>query len=96
MIRTVVVCEAQVPFVEGGAEFHVRELVRQLRLHGFRAELVSIPFKWYPKEEILAHAAAWRLIDLSESNGLPIDLAIGTKFPSYFVRHPNKVTWLIH
>jgi glycosyltransferase involved in cell wall biosynthesis len=95
-IRSIVVCEAQVPFVEGGAEFHVRELVRQLRAHGFEAERVSIPFKWYPKEEILAHAAAWRLIDLSESNGRPIDLAIGTKFPSYFVRHPRKVAWLIH
>jgi glycosyltransferase involved in cell wall biosynthesis len=95
-IRTVVVCEAQVPFVEGGAEYHVRELIRQLRLHGYRAELVSLPFKWYPKTEILPHAAAWRLLDLSESNGMPIDLAIGTKFPSYFVRHPRKVTWLIH
>ena len=96
MIRTVVVCEAQVPFVEGGAEFHVRELVRQLRLRGFEAALVSVPFKWYPKEEILAHAAAWRLLDLTESNGRRIDLAIGSKFPSYFVRHPNKVAWLIH
>jgi glycosyltransferase involved in cell wall biosynthesis len=95
-IRTIVVCEAQVPFVEGGAEYHVRELVRQLRAHGYHVDRVSIPFKWYPKEEILAHAAAWRLIDLSESNGQPIDLAIGTKFPSYFVRHPRKVVWLIH
>ena len=64
--RRIVVCEAQVPFVEGGAEYHVRELVRQLRAHGFQTELVSIPFKWYPKDEILAHAAAWRLIDLSD------------------------------
>ncbi len=92
----IVVCEAQVPFVEGGAEYHVRELVRQLRLHGHQTELVSVPFKWYPKEEILTHAAAWRMLDLSESNGTPIDLAIGTKFPSYFVRHPHKVAWLIH
>jgi glycosyltransferase involved in cell wall biosynthesis len=95
-IRTIVVCEAQVPFVEGGAEFHVRELVAQLRRHGYAVELVSVPFKWYPKEEILAHAAAWRLLDLSESNGRTIDVAIGTKFPSYFVRHPRKVAWLIH
>ena len=95
-VRTVVVCEAQVPFVEGGTEYHVRTLVAHLRQHGYEAELVSIPFKWYPKNEILAHAAAWRLIDLSESNGRTIDLAIGSKFPSYFVRHPNKVTWLIH
>jgi glycosyltransferase involved in cell wall biosynthesis len=94
--QTVLVCEAQVPFVHGGAEVHVRQLVRELRQRGFSAELVSVPFKWYPKEEILPHAAAWRLLDLSESNGKPIDLVIGTKFPSYFVRHPNKVVWLIH
>jgi glycosyltransferase involved in cell wall biosynthesis len=57
---------------------------------------VSVPFKWYPKEEILPHAAAWRLLDLGESNGQRIDLVIATKFPSYFARHPNKVAWLIH
>ncbi len=95
-LRRVVVCEAQVPFVEGGAEYHVRELVRRLRLRGYETELVSLPFKWYPKPELLAHAAAWRLLDLSESNGRSIDLAIGSKFPTYFVRHPCKVTWLVH
>jgi glycosyltransferase involved in cell wall biosynthesis len=96
MIKTVLVCEAQVPFVHGGAELHVRGLVDQLRRHGYRAERVSVPFKWYPKEELLAHAAAWRMIDLSETNGERIDLVIATKFPTYFVRHPNKVTWLFH
>ena len=94
--KRVVVCEAQVPFVQGGAEFHVRELVRHLRAHGHEAELVSVPFKWYPKSEILAHAAAWRLLDLSETNGRPVDVLIGTKFPTYFARHPHKVAWLIH
>lgn len=84
------------PFVTGGAESHVRELVAHLRTHGFCVELVSLPFRWTPKEELLSHAAAWRLINLSESNGRPIDLVIATKFPTYFVRHPNKVTWLIH
>jgi len=82
--------------VHGGAEVHVRELVRELRERGHQAELVSVPFKWYPKDEILPHAAAWRLLDLSESNGQPIDLVIASKFPTYFVRHPNKVAWLIH
>jgi glycosyltransferase involved in cell wall biosynthesis len=95
-IDTILVCEAQVPFVHGGAEVHVRQLVRELRARGFQTELVSVPFKWYPKEEILPHAAAWRLLDLSESNGRPVDLVIGTKFPSYFARHPRKIAWLIH
>jgi len=95
-IRTILVCEAQVPLVQGGAESHVRQLVTHIEARGYQVGLVSIPFKWYPREEILAHAAAWRLIDLSESNGVPIDLVIATKFPSYFVRHPNKAAWLIH
>jgi glycosyltransferase involved in cell wall biosynthesis len=96
MTKTVLVCEAQVPFVHGGAELHVRGLVAELVRHGYRAERVSIPFKWYPKEELLAQAAAWRMIDLSESNGVPIDAVIATKFPTYFVRHPHKITWLFH
>lgn len=95
-VQTVLVCEAQVPFVHGGAEVHVRELARELRARGYATEIVSVPFKWYPKEEILPHAAAWRLLDLSESNGRPVDLVIATKFPTYFARHPNKVAWLIH
>jgi len=94
--RTVLVCEAQVPFVHGGAELHVRGLVAELTRRGYRAERASVPFKWYPKEELLTHAAAWRMIDLSESNGERIDTVIATKFPTYFVRHPNKVTWLFH
>ena len=95
-VKSVVVCEAQVPFVHGGAEIHVRELVRELTARGYDAELVSVPFKWYPKSEILPHAAAWRLLDLSESNGRPIDRVIASKFPTYFVRHPSKTAWLIH
>src|SRR5438034_2953059 len=85
--RTVLVCEAQVPFVHGGAERHVRGLVCELTRRGYRAERVSVPFKWYPKAELLTHAAAWRMIDLSESNGERIDAVIATKFPTYFVRH---------
>jgi glycosyltransferase involved in cell wall biosynthesis len=36
------------------------------------------------------------LLDVTESNGTPIDLVIPTKFPSYLVRHPRKVAWLFH
>src|SRR4026207_2372103 len=95
-VQTVLVCEAQVPFVHGGAEVHVRQLVKELRERGYATELVSVPFKWYPKEEILPHAAAWRLLDLRESNGRPIDLATVTTCPTYFSRHPNKVGGRIH
>ncbi len=95
-VRTVLVCETQVPFVRGGAELLVQQLVEELRRRGFETDRVSVPFKWYPKDELLPHAAAWGLLDLSESNGRPVDLVIATKFPTYLARHPRKVCWLVH
>jgi glycosyltransferase involved in cell wall biosynthesis len=41
-------------------------------------------------------ALAWRLLELRETTGRTPDLVIPTKFPSYLVRHPRKVTWLFH
>ncbi|MBI3047950.1 MAG: glycosyltransferase family 4 protein [Acidobacteria bacterium] len=95
-IRRIVVADAQVPFVEGGAELHVRALIEQLGRRGYEVEKVAIPFRPQPRSELLAQAAAWRLLDLSTSNAQPIDLLIATRFPSYFARHPRKVAWIIH
>jgi glycosyltransferase involved in cell wall biosynthesis len=95
-IRRIVVADAQVPFVMGGAELHVSGLIDQLRHRGYVVDRVAVPFKPYPKSELLAQAAAWRLLDLSTSNAQPVDLVIATRFPSYFVRHPRKVAWIIH
>lgn len=95
-LRRILVCETQVPFVRGGAELLVEQLVSELRTRGIDADRVSVPYKWYPKAQILAHAAAWRLLDLSGSNHRDVDLLIATKFPTYFARHPKKVCWLVH
>jgi glycosyltransferase involved in cell wall biosynthesis len=45
---------------------------------------------------VLTQAFLWRLLDLEEANQRPIDAVIATKFPSYAVRHPRKVVWLLH
>jgi glycosyltransferase involved in cell wall biosynthesis len=74
----------------------VAELRTQLERHGLRADVANVPFKWYPVSEIPRQALAWRLLDLTESNGTPVDLVIPTKFPTYLVRHPCKVAWLFH
>ena len=92
----VAVCHPQVPFDRGGAEILSDTLVEQLRRRGHEAELVAVPFKWYPPGRVLTNALAWRLLDLDEAQGRRIDLVIATKFPSYAVRHPNKVVWLVH
>lgn len=95
-IRTVAVCHPQVPFSDGGAERLAAGLVDALRARGLAADLVTVPFQWHPRRQILRSCLAWRLLDLAESNGRPIDLVIATKFPSYAVRHERKVTWLVH
>jgi glycosyltransferase involved in cell wall biosynthesis len=83
------VCGAQAPFVHGGAELHMENLVRALRDAGHRADLVRLPTAW-DKVRVFDAALAWRLVPIDA------DLVVATNFPSYFVRHPRKVVWLFH
>jgi glycosyltransferase involved in cell wall biosynthesis len=92
----IAVCHPQVPFSRGGAELLAETLVKELRSRGHDAELVTVPFKWYPGAQVLRNALVWRLLDLEEIQGACIDLVVATKFPSYAVRHPRKVVWLVH
>lgn len=90
------VVTVQVPFVEGGAEHHARNLVSALVRRGHIADLITIPFKWYPAQKIIDSMAMARMLDLTEANGVSIDLLIGLKFPAYLAPHPDKVLWILH
>jgi glycosyltransferase involved in cell wall biosynthesis len=92
----ILIATAQVPFVRGGAELLAEGLMRALRAQGHAAEIVAIPFKWYPPERILDQVLACRLLDVSESGGDSIDRVVGLKFPAYLIPHPHKVLWLLH
>jgi glycosyltransferase involved in cell wall biosynthesis len=85
-----------VPFVSGGAEIHVDSLHRELVARGFEVERITVPFVWPSRRQIVKSALAWRLLDLTPESGRPVDLVIATRFPSYAIRHPNKVVWVIH
>jgi glycosyltransferase involved in cell wall biosynthesis len=95
-IRNILICTTQVPFTTGGAESHVEGLRRAFVEAGYNAEVAALPFKWYPPGEIMRGALAWRMLDLSEANGKPIDLVVGMKFPAYLVAHRRKVLWIMH
>jgi len=92
----ILVCHPRIPFMRGGADAHVQGLVTALGEAGHQAESVTLPFKWYPAAELVHQMGMWRSVDLTESNGEPVDLVIALKFPAYLVRHPDKVIWLIH
>ena len=92
----IAVCRPQVPFARGGAEIFTDTLVDELRARGHEADIVSVPFKWYPGARVLTQAFLWRMVDLDEVDGSRIDIVIATKFPSYLVRHADKRVWLVH
>ncbi len=92
----IALCGTKVPFVSGGAEVLIESLRVELVARGFEVDVITLPFAWTTREKLLKSALAWRLVDLTEVAGKRIDRVIATRFPSYLVKHPNKVVWLVH
>lgn len=92
----VAIATVQVPFISGGAEIHAQLLRDNLVQRGHEADIVTIPFKWYPEETLLDSLRMAALVDLTQVNGEPIDQVIALKFPMYALRHPRKTVWLLH
>ncbi len=90
------ICSTQVPFSYGGAEMLVESLRDELKRRGFEVAVVTLPFAWSSRLQILKSALAWRMVDLTAAGGKKIDRVIATRFPSYAVQHPDKVVWLVH
>jgi len=89
------VVSPQVPYATGGAELHTDLLVAALEEAGHDVDLVTLPYIWTSDESSLQQCLAWRMVDLA-TEVAEIELVIATKFPSYLVRHPNKVAWIFH
>lgn len=92
----VAIASVQVPFIKGGAEILTNMLCDELKKRGHQADVVTIPFKWYPNKTLVDCMVAGRMLDLSEINGEKIDVVIAMKFPAYYLKHNNKVLWLMH
>ncbi|HVT18528.1 MAG TPA: glycosyltransferase family 4 protein [Thermoanaerobaculia bacterium] len=90
------ICGAKVPFAHGGAEMLIDSLRDELLARGCEVDVVTLPFHWPNRVELLKSSLAWRLVDLTAAEGKRIDRVIATRFPSYLVKHPNKVVWLVH
>jgi len=91
-----IVTACQVPFVSGGATYHIEGLVDALRRAGHTVELVRFPFQFQPESSILELMDHCQSLDLTRPNGQPVDRLISLQFPGYGVRHPHHVVWLMH
>lgn len=79
------------PYVRGGAEILVDDLLEQLRIRGHEADLYRIPFPNNFEIPLLETILATSMFRFDE-----YDRVIAFKFPAYCVNHPNKVMWMFH
>lgn len=79
------------PFVRGGAEILVDDLLEQLRVRGHEVALFRMPFPNNYETPLLETILAAKMFRFDE-----YDRVIAFKFPAYCVNHPNKVMWFFH
>lgn len=92
----ILVAWPKVPFMRGGTEYLVNSLVNQLKGKEWDIDTIELPFLYHSHESIMFSAMSWRLLDIEQVENKKVNLVIATKFPSYYIFHPNKVVWLIH
>jgi glycosyltransferase involved in cell wall biosynthesis len=91
----ILIASTYVPFVPGGATKIVHDLRDELRARGFETDTVLLPFdgSWPSVPE---QTLGLRLLDLREACGMRVDRLITVRYPSYALRHDDKVCWFIH
>ncbi len=92
----IAIATVQVPFIRGGAEIHAEMLRDELLKRHYEADIITIPFKWSGGDSLIKCMFMGRLMDITEVNGEKIDAVICTKFPAFYLKHPNKILWLCH
>jgi glycosyltransferase involved in cell wall biosynthesis len=85
-----------VPFMPGGADYHIAGIVEQLRAHGHEVELLRFPFKFSPLADIRRMMTFSETTELNIPNGVSVDKVVSLQFPSYGVQHDDHRVWLMH
>jgi glycosyltransferase involved in cell wall biosynthesis len=91
-MRIAVVAPSPVPFRTGGAERLFDGLTTAINERTeHAADLIKLPAPEHSFLEILDSYERFSELDVSH-----FDLVITTKYPSWMVKHPNKVLYLLH
>jgi glycosyltransferase involved in cell wall biosynthesis len=92
----ILVLNTQIPFCRGGAEVLAEDLLVHLRAAGHDAEILTLPFKWYPQQTLVNSILASKLFDITNFNGVNVDKVIALKFPMWLIPHPDMSLWILH
>jgi glycosyltransferase involved in cell wall biosynthesis len=92
----VLITSVQAPFIQGGAESLAVGLLNAIREAGHEVDIVTTPFRYEPPNEIIRSMKFWEEQDFTSFNGKEVDAVICLKFPTFYLRHPRKILWLLH
>lgn len=92
----IAIATVQVPFINGGAEALTEGLRDAILRSGHSADIISLPFRFFPESEILRSIRLWESEDYTELNLYEPDLVICLKFPAFYLKHPVKRAWILH
>uniref|UniRef100_A0A7C2NY05 Glycosyltransferase n=1 Tax=candidate division WOR-3 bacterium TaxID=2052148 RepID=A0A7C2NY05_UNCW3 len=92
----ILIFNTRVPFVRGGAETLEKGLMIALKNYGHESDIIRIMenhgASYYYLLKMIMQV---RLMEI-EDYPINIDRVIALKFPSYYVKHHNKVVWFLH
>ncbi|MDD5175810.1 MAG: glycosyltransferase family 4 protein [Sterolibacterium sp.] len=92
----IVIADVQVPFMRGGAELLAEGLRAACEAAGHQAEIIRLPFRFFPTADVRRCIAAWKAEDLRSLNLHNPERVIALRFPAYCLDYPGRVTWLLH
>ena len=92
----IIVTANAVPFIHGGADYHIEGLVEELRIRGHKVESIRFPFQFSPSSEVTNLMAFCESQNYICPNGQAVDRVISLQFPAYGVHHTSHVIWLMH
>ena len=92
----IILTASQVPFSEGGAEYHVKGLFEEIKKRGHQIELIRVPFMFSNHRHINATMTFCKNLNLNSFDGCSVDMVLSLQFPGYGVQHDNHRIWLMH
>ena len=92
----VAIATVQVPFITGGATLLAEGLRRAIAARDIAVQTVTLPFRFSPPAQVERSMRVWEEEDYTHLNYYEPDRVICLMFPSYGLRHPSKVVWMLH
>ncbi|MBK8321724.1 MAG: glycosyltransferase family 4 protein [Betaproteobacteria bacterium] len=92
----VAIATVQVPFITGGAILLAEGLHRAIAARDIPVQTVTLPFRFGPPAQVERSMRVWEEEDYTHLNYYEPDRVICLMFPSYGLRHPSKVAWMLH